>query len=223
MQDIAGRLVDFDPTGCVCCERGHDYVPRGEVRCGLCAEAVYWAKSEVLASRYGGWRWLGEAIRNAAEERAVEQDSELFKGRPRAVWMKRPNAAIQLWEKQQQRRSHSSDTAIPDGPGSQLAVFFIPVPMYGTDLKSDVRQRLGLVFDDLWNQLNISNPKSTGRTPARAKVWRMYIEWLWRERVDRENPADFADEYPTKGSDSGHSVKAVRNGIDRALSTLASY
>ena len=218
-KDFHGNVLKHEPEACACCQRNHDFTPVGTVRCALCAEAIYWVKSEMISRRWGGWHWLGESIRQGAELRA----REAFQGLVELEDKARLGHFEPDFQESLERARKLGGNPWGDSPLAHEAheTFFIPVSMFRTDLKSDVQHRLRDTFNALWDNLKLKSPKSTGKTPARSRDWDHYIEWLWRHRVMGKSIEEIADAYPSPiDGDWPINKRAVNDGVKLAISTL---
>jgi hypothetical protein len=209
---------------CGCCLQSHDLTPIGEVSCSLCARAMFWIRSEVLARRWGGWAWVSQGLRDAARGDAWHADSDMEKlerqaglldessgHEGRRAWLAKLGGSP--WQ-----HGFDEDWPMP----RELATFIIPVPMFETDFKIDIKQRLLNRFDELWTRLKLSNPKSSGKTLSRGVAWDRYIDWLWLNRVEGVSAEEIAlDTSSPRGLEDPLTTRAVQNGINLALKMLS--
>lgn len=211
--DIRAERHDLGISDCECCELDHDLSPQVPAQdCDLCAEALLDETARQLARRWGGWRWLADAL-------LVETEQEVRQLAPSEV-QERLRTALPFKRQERGPLGGNPWKVEPyDYDDRQIASFMVRVPMFTSDLKGDVAARLGRVFDALWRQLGIQNPKGTARSSRRGEDWDRYLSWLWQHRIEGK-PVERIDGTESRTTpDEVLSERAIREGI--ALATRA--
>jgi hypothetical protein len=212
--DIRAEPHDLSVEGCECCERQHDLSPKTpSPDCDFCAEALLDETGKKLARRWGGWRWLVDALLFDAER-------EVRRLAP-TEWRERLKTPLPFKRQDRGLLGGNPWKVEPfDYDDRQIASFIVRVPMFTSDLKGDVAKRLGRVFDALWRELRIPNPKGTARSTRRSEDWDRYLSWLWQHRIDGK-PIDQIQGVESRTlPDEVLSERAVRDGIALASRTL---